>query len=397
MRNVSFLFSLFLVGTSVGLEAQSANGIIASSRSLNWQQAGASSIPTNLTQCGSTIAAGASASTINTAIANCTSGHYVLLGAGSFNLSSGISISGKNNVALRGAGPDQTIIKFTGTTSCGGWGAGICVNNGDTSDARDGAPNQASWTGGYTVGTTSITISNITQGSIGQLQVGSVLWLDRLDDGNSDTGQIWICANQLTGASGCSEAGYLNGRNGRGQTEPQTVTSISGSGPWTIGISPGVRMPNEGASYSPGAYWFNGPPANVGIESLSLDLSSTSAGGVIFMHHASNAWVKNIRSINASNKHIWMYESTHVTVRDSYFYGTQNAASESYGTDVLNAADILVENNIFQHVAIPMMNEGCVGCVYGYDYAIDDYYTADPQWQQGSKLPPCHRERFHFV
>ena len=32
-----------------------------------------------------------------------------------------------------------------------------------------------------------------------------------------------------------------------------------------------------------------------------------------------------------------------------------------------------------------MINEGCVGCVFTYNYAIDDYYTANgqaPGWQQ---------------
>ncbi len=369
----------FMFGLCGWLQGQSASGILAPSRSVDWTTAGVvGGIPTRTTVC-STFNPGATASQINTAIANCPSGQVVMLNAGTYNLSSGINISGKRDFVLRGAGPDQTFLKFTGTTGCGGWGADICVDNGDGSDARDGAPNQATWTAGYGVGTTTVTIGSVSSGSINNLQVGSILWLDRLDDGNTDTGQVWVCGNGTT----CSEAGYLNGRNGRGQTEPQTVVSKSGTGPWTIGISPGIRMGNEGAN-SPGAYWFNGLPANVGIENLSIDISSTVVGGGIFMHHASNAWVKNIRSLNASNKHIWIYECSHVTIRDSYFYGTQNAASESYGTDPLNSADILVENNIFHHIATPMMDEGCLGCVYGYNYAIDDYYTADTQWQQGS-------------
>ena len=82
-----------------------------------------------------------------------------------------------------------------------------------------------------------------------------------------------------------------------------------------------------------------------------------------------------------------MYQYAHHTVRDSYIYGTHNAASESYGTDQFVASDNLVENNIFQHVAAPMMNEGASGSVHAYNYSVDDYYTAGgtaPEWQQSS-------------
>ena len=83
-----------------------------------------------------------------------------------------------------------------------------------------------------------------------------------------------------------------------------------------------------------------------------------------------------------------MYQTTHTTVRDSYFYGS-TPTSDHYGTDTFVGADNLIENNIFQHMGFPMMNEGCIGCVGAYNYAIDDYYTGTPQgsapdWQQAS-------------
>jgi hypothetical protein len=81
---------------------------------------------------------------------------------------------------------------------------------------------------------------------------------------------------------------------------------------------------------------------------------------------------------------VWLYQSAHTTIRDSYFYGTQGAASESYATDTFTGGDQLVENNIFHHVASPMMNEGNEGTVHAYNFAIDDYYTASTQWQQAS-------------
>jgi len=88
------------------------------------------------------------------------------------------------------------------------------------------------------------------------------------------------------------------------------------------------------------------------------------------------------------HKHVWLYQSTHNTVRDSYFYGGGDAGNESYGVDTYAGADNLTENNIFQHMATPMIHEGCIGCVAGYNYAVDDFYFGNsggsPDWQQGS-------------
>jgi hypothetical protein len=180
-----------------------------------------------------------------------------------------------------------------------------------------------------------------------------------------------------------------NGRPGRGQQQPVIVTSINGS---TIGITPGIRMPNIRAGQTPQAWWDNGLPVqNDGIEDLSLDHTSTNSASGIFMVNGRNNWVKNVRDVNASpstsvHKHVWLYQTIHTTIESSYFYGS-NPTSEGYGVDTYNGADTLVENSIFQHMAVPMITEGCIGCVMGYNYSLDDYYTAggaDTQWQQAS-------------
>jgi hypothetical protein len=94
-----FFASLSLSGVSVAQEPWS--GIISPGRAVDWQNAGAT-ISTTRTQCGSTVAAGTSASSINSLLSNCASGTYLLLGAGTFNLNSGIAMP--SNVTLRGRG-----------------------------------------------------------------------------------------------------------------------------------------------------------------------------------------------------------------------------------------------------------------------------------------------------
>ncbi|HEX5483008.1 MAG TPA: hypothetical protein VFZ08_10330, partial [Terriglobia bacterium] len=93
-RKQTCLLSFIVLCLSGCLYSQSWNGIISPARAINWSAAGVSGgIPTNRSQCGSTIAAySGSADKINNAITNCPTGGYVQLGTGTFNLSSGIAV-----------------------------------------------------------------------------------------------------------------------------------------------------------------------------------------------------------------------------------------------------------------------------------------------------------------
>jgi hypothetical protein len=100
-------------------------------------------------------------------------------------------------------------------------------------------------------------------------------------------------------------------------------------------------------SKTPQAWWSNELPiTGSGVENLSMDHTDSTAPAGTRIHNGRGIWLKNIRSIKAKNKHVLMYQSVHTTVRDSYFYGTQNAADESYGTDTFTGGDHLIENNI---------------------------------------------------
>jgi hypothetical protein len=370
-----------LFGASASMDAQT---IISGSRRINWSQAGVpGGIPKRTTVCA-TLNPGATAAQINSAIASCPSDQVVKLNAGTYNLSTGVVFNNKNNVTLRGAGPDQTFLVFSAGNACGGLGGDLCFMNGDTNSSSD-VRNVANWTAGYAQGATTITLGANTAGST-KPSVGTLLTLDQLDDSDTDNGGVWMCQK----VNVCSQQGGVNqGRPGRGQTQVVRVTAISaGTCPCTITISPGLYMPNWRSSQSPGAWWSNSLPiSGSGAEDLSMDHSASSAGGGTFIFNGYGIWLKNVRSMNSRQKHVWMYQTAHTTVRDSYFYGTQGAASESYATDTFTGGDQLIENNIFQHVASPMLNEGGQGTVHAYNFAIDDYYTAGGsglQWQQGS-------------
>jgi hypothetical protein len=292
----------------------------------------------------------------------------VKLNAGTYNLSGGIVFNNKSNVTLRGAGPDQTFLIFNGGDGCMGLWADVCVKNGGKSSDNPGTV--ASWTGGYSKGSTTITL-NTTSG----LNPGDMLVLDQLDD-SSDTGDVWICQSLA-----CATEGGAGGRSGRAQMQFVKVVSVSGS---SVTISPGVYMPNWRADRQPQAWWLT-PVVGVGIEDLSMDHagSGTGVSTGLFIGNAFDSWVKNVRSMRANRNHIWLYEAARVTVRDSFFYGTLNSASQSYGVESRMTSDNLVENNIFQRITAPMMTGNANGTVYGYNYSTDNFYYV-AAWMQTS-------------
>ncbi len=364
-RKTLLLLSLVLLCLPTYSQAQ----IIDPSRTIIWDPGIPGGIPNRTTICA-TFNPGATAAQINKAIAACNNG-VVFLSAGTYNLSAGIAFNGKSNVTLRGVGPDQTTLVFTGNVNCWGFGADICVNN-PTGIWTGGVPagNTANWTAGYAKGTTQITLDN-TAG----LSVGSIIILDQNND-TTDTGGVYVCDTNNVCATDTGSSSSSPGRNtsgvDRNQQQFVQITAINGN---HVTISPGLYMPNWRASQSPQAWW-TGPQATMdGIENLALDHTNSGAKAGIIFFNAYEGWVKNVKSLNANRNHVWLYQSARVVVQDSYFYGTLNAASQSYGVELFMTSDDLVLNNIFQHVTTPLLEGNSSGSVLAYNFSLDHYYN----------------------
>src|SRR2546428_9682957 len=112
MPNSSLFARLFIVILVVAAafatapaQAQPWSGIIDPSRAIDWSTAGVpGGIPTNRTQCGSTIPPTNNASVIQNALNACGANQYVKLGPGTFNLTTGVNVM-NNNTTLRGSAP----------------------------------------------------------------------------------------------------------------------------------------------------------------------------------------------------------------------------------------------------------------------------------------------------
>jgi hypothetical protein len=371
------------------------NGVIDQKRAIDWSHAGAS-IPTTLSQCGSTVPAGTSAATVNSDLTHCASGTYLLLGPGSFSFNTGIVMP--SNVTLRGSGSNSTHLSFTGSNGCHGSSSNICAASGDT-NYWGGPSNSATWSGTngasgtYTAGATSIMLS-----SNSNLAVGNPIILDQLDD-QTDNSALYVGCEQPDGSSNCYSGtgpnGFERGSGSlstiRGQQQIVKVTSITGSGPYTVGISPGIYAHNWQSSHSPQAWWASSPVLNVGIENLSIDStgdnSTCGSGGgscadPILFFNCENCWVKGVRSIvtaadptnglSTGWAHVNLEICNHCTIRDSYFYGY---LGDDYVISTSIASDLLVENNIMQYPSMQQMyNSDCEGCVSAYNFSASQLF-----------------------
>ena len=368
------------VGTSGGGSAGGTlwAGIIDPARAIDWSKAGVQGGIPNRTSVCATLNPGATGAQINSAINACPGGQVVMLNAGTYNIGDA-GIVMKSDVTLRGAGADQTQLIFTTTTSCGGWWGSVCMmgthDMWDSSQCLPGGTNSANWTGGYTQGSTQITLTNV--GSSG-IRVGQYIYLDQADDTTLGS-NFFICESNT---AGCAGEGGTMGRNINGvyraQIQMVQVTAINGN---TYTISPGLYSPNWRPSQSPGAWWPSTMIQNAGIENLTID--STNAGGStnLGMMNAANCWVRGTRFIRqgTTRNMIWMAPAVHTTVENSYFYGG-SGGSQHYGVESFMSSDNLVQNNIFEQTISPLLINANLGSVYAYNYAINDVYSNPSSW-----------------
>lgn len=390
-------------------------GVISSSRAIDWSGAGVTGgIPdtSTWTQSGATIAAySGTPGTINTAIAACGANQFVQLGAGTFTLSDPIIFSNKQRCKLVGVAANQTILKFSGgATTCGtGVTCGLNIRAGDPNSS--GSPsNTATWSAGFTQGSTAITLGAQLTGSLANLKVANYIILDEIDDDTlgCDNGGIWVgkittaCTTGTPSGTGINGpySGQGNGGGARTNRAQQQMVKVVSCGTSVVGasctstsltISPGLYMANWSATKTPQAWWATSPSQFIGIENIQFDSTNNgispapnqcSAGVGISIYNADNVWLKGVEGVLTGRAQVQINWGAHNTIRDSYFYGTQNRNSCSYGVEVFSGSDNLVENNIFQAIASPYMSNGPEGGnVFGYNGVPSTLYTAGSGFQ----------------
>jgi hypothetical protein len=396
--NCRLLFLLVLF--SISTQAQNWSTFLDSSRAITWQGNAGFTIPSYTVNCATqpsltagSGAASANATSIQNALNSCNSTHnVVLIPSGTWYVSQ-INFGTQGKQVLRGAGPNSTDLIFTGGVGCGGGlQSAMCLRdstgyyNGNPA-VLPGGSNACSWTAGYSQGTTSITLASCG----GAPPLNQTIILDQAND-TSDSGGVYICDTSIANCGyESSTGGNADGRIISGVTHSQqqvvyvTAVSGSGSGPYTVTISPGVYFTNIRSGQSPGAWW-PGFVQNDGVEAMTIDTSNSnfSEGTAVSMYDCYQCWVKDVRSIEAGRNHVELYQSSSDVIRDSYFYQSQSHYSESYVVEAEEASAFLVENNIFQQVTNPTMFGQGSGAVVDYNFSIGNIYSGANNWMAAS-------------
>ena len=313
-------------------------------------------------------------SAIKTAISGCPSGQVVKLSAGTFKVSSAITV--KSGITLRGAGMGTTVIKGLSGMS----GAYVIGYNAGTALGTS-----FSITGGFSKGSTTITTS-MGHG----WNVGDIILIDQL---NEPQGNPVVSSAGTNGT--CTWCGRASGTRSLGQMSK--VIAIPSATSATLEIP---LYWNYEASLSPQATKISGLTTNAGIEDVTVDNSSSGSssqagdGATIAHFGTSNCWLLRVEAIGSYTSMIRMKRSYRDTIRSSKFHegvpalpatGSQYGTSRAYGIWMNPGSANLIENNQFYHVVAPvMMNGPASGNVFSYNYLAGQYYSPSANWQTDS-------------
>jgi hypothetical protein len=347
---------------------------------IDWTQVGLpGGVPTNWIQSGSTIAASACGngasdctSTIQAALNSCGGaslpGKYVLLGSGTFLILGNLHI--KNYCYLAGGGPQATVLLGENTN-----GAPVVMGSINDDPYKNGT---CTITSGATAGSTSIALS--TKGLDSNpcaVGVGGYLVISELSD------PVYVSGPAPQNPGGC---GYCDVIWGGTRLREQIVEmeSVSGSGPYTVTISPalytnyGVASGTSPAYATPFGALNGGKPdcKYCGVENLQVESTGTAlAAGTdeINMTECAYCFVKNVEVNYTDGNWVDAAYCYRCEIRDSYFfdsYGHGAGGTDNYVGLGQETSASLVENNIMErgHVSIEV-DLGAAGNVIAYNYS----------------------------
>lgn len=378
-RPYRLFIHLLLAGLSLSASAQNWSGILSANRAVDWSHAG---LPATLpdgettanpwtppvrTQSGSTITPSGSSSTdlanISNALSSCTNGHYVQLGAGTFQIAGSLNLY-QHSCTLRGSGPASTTIALSGS--------GI-INIGLSAGGGSGALTSSSK---FAAGSTSITINGVSGSAPA---VGDIATLSQCDSSAgcsappADNGGLWVCGDDPS----CMLEPSGNGPYAH-QAQTFYVTSVSGSGPYTIGLNSPIYMPNWAFANNATLSW-NDPnyyAVGVGLEDLTVYYNGISgSNNLIMMDNSYASWIKGIRTVGTGGVDTLDFNgNSHILVANNAFFPTLTFDGNIHYTLLQSqTSDSLVVNNMFVG-GVPWAGQGGnTGDVYSYNLGRDVY------------------------
>jgi chitodextrinase len=347
---------------SATTQASTGTGFtIPASRLGNWQNNVGiiGGIPTNYTNCttsacntlyGGTV----TAASINAALASAPDNTVVRIPAGTYNINSPISLSGLNNVVLRGAGMNSTIINNSAGSDN--------IDTGQTGFLASGR----AITSGFNKGSTSIVV-----GSASGVTAGSLVYITQRNE-------TFMRQCVLPSAQNLLSQAVL-------------VTSVSGN---TINFTPGLMM-DFNAAQSPTYSYANPSASKVGLENFTLN-STGNPNYSVSLWWANEVWFQGVKITGYADSGILANMSNRIEVRKSVL-GFSSARNDGYGIQLRNednnplrgtTSNSLIENNLFDGGPSAMMrtgimNNGGTANVIAYNYITRNSVGIDVWQYQG--------------
>jgi hypothetical protein len=307
---------------------------------------------------------------LNAAIKACPEGQVVQLDAGTYTVSSTVTLT--RGVVLRGAGSSGAA---NGGTTLVRTGGGSVLAIGSSADS-------ACYSGAY--GTAIALTADAAKESatvhlganIGQFAAGDLALLDEADDAVVQEGD-------------CQYFKRVDKRSVSERVEVATVDVASGTVSlrtplhWTF-RSAAPHLAQMAKVTQPITRW-------AGIEGMLLQggtnpgYNGQMAGG-IDVSNAAYSWIKDVQTDSTiGGMHVTLTGTYRTVVRDSYFHHSANYGfgQDCYGIVLrCGAADNLVENNIARYMNKPILfNVSGGGNVIGYNYA-DNSWATPSAWQE---------------
>lgn len=264
----------------------------------------------------------------------------VYLPTGTYRLEGALSIPiNYDGMCVRGDGPGLTILKPTG--------------NGIEWGPSDGwtFPNPpAEVTAGLAQGSTSITLDDATDFTVGQII--KIAFGDQNVDADIEAGAV-----PVVGVGGWDPAQPLR----------RQVTEIVGKVGNVLTIFPPIYADVDPALGA--LVWYAFHKVSVtGIEDLTIDMEDSGSAVSIGIYHGLACWVYNVEITNMLNYGISIADSLMIEVRKCNIHDRQSGGSNGSAILVNTSSALLVEDNILRDVQ-PLWesNAGMSGSVFGYN------------------------------
>lgn len=258
-------------------------------------------------------------------------------------------------VALRGSGPDKTILKY-------GDGANI-VSLGTTYLSSKSVV-FIPITAGASKGSTSITL-----GSASGITAGSYLVVTQDNPTDSD-GNPLVDTTGYTGS--CSACGHDLTNNVMSQIVH--VTAVKGA------VVTTERPLYIEYTNAPKAFVLPKMVENAGLENLRLEPTASSGTGIVFknvnIESCAHCWVSSVESDMAVDRsNVYLSDVYGTEIRSNYLNdGYSHNSGETYAIFLeFRNSENLIENNIVRKARHSTIMSGGSGNVFGYNYLLDAY------------------------